>query len=940
MSARRTRLDRVRSTRPLLAKRIDVLTKLSDLKGRGPLVETHVRSDLEEAARKGIDGESAHGVAAATIERLDKKLANLEIDTTLLEQQETIENLTRQSGGYDQNETDLPGLQAKASAVERELTQVRKRLPEGSLADDGVRSGTTVDEEEQIRWLMADSTQLDSDLKHALADVDDTAISLETLRDEFNSLDEPADVAALAKVTARVRKVGDLEDIRTNKVRSLASIDHTLSSELAGLGLGDVDRRTVNSLAVPTIEVIRRCRGEFDGRANDISRLEEHLEQVSSRRGADSDELAQLLRIEEPLSTDDLSASRSHRDDGWRLIRSAWLGEPEDHPDVSATWSDGQPLQDAYEASVGSADDIADRLRREARAVERRAALEQSIEELDKELETQNNLLNELNSTVDAAEADWLALWQTHGITAQPPADMETWQDTFKECVQQSRESRVLDGEIADLDSTIARHRQDLEASIVSVAGVAAPDLSLLGILDAAEQIVANATEAQQQYESAKTTYKEAEARLKKYSKAHARAVKSKAEWEKTWSAAMMGLGLTPTASTAEANAVLDALAEISTKAIAHEDYKRRILGIEQRSQEFTDGIESVRGSLDDDQDLADADPATAVKMLSRRVKAAQKVAIKNAAATEERENHGALRAEAELLVGESERLIDEMVTATRVGDKSQLLEAIARSEEHERLLDQIEQLEDNLRDVAGKPLDEIETEAEALADSEIEPEIQEIDLELEDLDLRLKEKQTRVGELTHERSLIDSSGEAADLMTEAQQALASVIDYADEYVQTVLARRLLEEQVIAYRDEHQGPLLARARELFRSLTLDCYLGLDTDTDNKGNPFLVARTSDERLLTVDALSTGTRDQLYLSLRLAALEQLISRRGPLPLILDDLFVHFDDERTAAGLAVLDQISNTTQVLLFTHHDQVALQAAEVISPDRLTVHELV
>ena len=122
-------------------------------------------------------------------------------------------------------------------------------------------------------------------------------------------------------------------------------------------------------------------------------------------------------------------------------------------------------------------------------------------------------------------------------------------------------------------------------------------------------------------------------------------------------------------------------------------------------------------------------------------------------------------------------------------------------------------------------------------------------------------------------------------------------------------------------------------------LTLNHYLGLDTDTDTKGNPCLLARTAADKVLDVSALSSGTRDQLYLALRLAALEQFIDRRGPLPIVLDDLFVHFDDERTAAGLAVLDLIADQAQVLLFTHHGQVAKEAANVIPADRLTVHHL-
>jgi uncharacterized protein YhaN len=206
-------------------------------------------------------------------------------------------------------------------------------------------------------------------------------------------------------------------------------------------------------------------------------------------------------------------------------------------------------------------------------------------------------------------------------------------------------------------------------------------------------------------------------------------------------------------------------------------------------------------------------------------------------------------------------------------------------------------------------------------------------------LDQELKQKQIAVGELKNQRAQIDSSGAAADQMVRAQQSLAEVVDYAEEYVRTVLAKRLLEEQVASYRDENQGPLLQRARGLFSDLTLGRYTGLDTDTDDKGVPHLLARKADDRLLEIGALSTGTRDQLYLALRLAALEQFMARRGPLPLVLDDLFVHFDDERTKAGLRVLDRLSDTTQVLLFTHHAQVAAQAAEVIAEDRLTIHEL-
>ena len=66
---------------------------------------------------------------------------------------------------------------------------------------------------------------------------------------------------------------------------------------------------------------------------------------------------------------------------------------------------------------------------------------------------------------------------------------------------------------------------------------------------------------------------------------------------------------------------------------------------------------------------------------------------------------------------------------------------------------------------------------------------------------------------------------------------------------------------------------------------------------------------------------------------------VERRGAMPLVLDDLFVHFDDERTDAGLRVLEQVSEQTQVLLFTHHRSVGEQALAAIAADRVHVLHL-
>ena len=73
---------------------------------------------------------------------------------------------------------------------------------------------------------------------------------------------------------------------------------------------------------------------------------------------------------------------------------------------------------------------------------------------------------------------------------------------------------------------------------------------------------------------------------------------------------------------------------------------------------------------------------------------------------------------------------------------------------------------------------------------------------------------------------------------------------------------------------------------------------------------------------VAGMSDGTRDPLFLVLRLAALDLHLEAGHPLPVIADDLFVNFDDERSRAGPRALAMLSRRTQVIYLTHHWHMA------------------
>ena len=149
-----------------------------------------------------------------------------------------------------------------------------------------------------------------------------------------------------------------------------------------------------------------------------------------------------------------------------------------------------------------------------------------------------------------------------------------------------------------------------------------------------------------------------------------------------------------------------------------------------------------------------------------------------------------------------------------------------------------------------------------------------------------------------------------------------------------------LREAVERYRKEHQGPVLDRAGDLFASLTAGSFAGLRADVDDKGQPVLLGVRADRTtLLKVEGMSEGTADQLYLALRLASLQAYLDDHEPMPLVVDDILVNFDNARALAALEALAGLSKRTQVLFFTHHEHLVDLARSSLPGNVLFVHLL-
>ena len=149
----------------------------------------------------------------------------------------------------------------------------------------------------------------------------------------------------------------------------------------------------------------------------------------------------------------------------------------------------------------------------------------------------------------------------------------------------------------------------------------------------------------------------------------------------------------------------------------------------------------------------------------------------------------------------------------------------------------------------------------------------------------------------------------------------------AERYIKVHTAARLLRWAIERYREQKQGPLLSRAGDIFAALTLGSFVRLAVDYERDPPTLYGQRAGGERV-GVEGLSDGSRDQLYLALRLAALELHLEQAQAMPFIADDLVVNYDDARARAGLEALAELSERTQVIFLSHHEHLVPVAEAV------------
>ena len=197
--------------------------------------------------------------------------------------------------------------------------------------------------------------------------------------------------------------------------------------------------------------------------------------------------------------------------------------------------------------------------------------------------------------------------------------------------------------------------------------------------------------------------------------------------------------------------------------------------------------------------------------------------------------------------------------------------------------------------------------EIEARLDQDLEDLSQQIEtltgeISAADADRRHLSGQVTVSEIDSEVAWMESELEDAQRRRDRLQLLANLVRQAD----------------LRYRERHQPDVLRRAGRYMAEFTGGRYERLNTDESD--GSLLVLPPGQLTPTEIDRvrLSQGTRDQIYLALRLAIADHLDEGRVRAPLFLDETFVNWDADRRQKGLEALATMSNHRQIFVFTCH----------------------
>jgi uncharacterized protein YhaN len=936
------KLKRKKSAIPVVAHRHRLKGELTGL-GDVIRLREDFGTELRGMHEQKLLAQNTIDKARVAIEALVARLAPLNPSQRLLDEAGEIESLQERLGAVEKASRDRAQLEIYHSDREHRARQILRELGRSPDLSEAESLRLRADEPLFIRAMGQRFAELRGQADAARKAISRHGDQIARYDQQLTELDKPRDVESLRRTIRQARKAGDLDTRLATARGELAPIEQRTDVALAQLPGWRQPIEALRRLAVPLFATV----DQFESRIQEIAQKRQALAERLSKENdsiLECQASLQSLTLQQDVPTEDAVAkARSHRDEGWRLIKASWLERAPDNEHTAAfvaAFAPGGTLAAAFEESVQRADAMSDRLRREADRVAKSAALVAALEKHRAAHAKLEQACQAVEEDQHAIDRDWNELVAPLGLStgASTPNELRAWLRRREEIVQVYDLADEHRQRVVPLEAMLATHRRAL-AQALEPLGISpgTASVNLVEALENAEALIKQQDDLVQkriQLENklADAKAEEANARLSLQS-----AETELSRWHRDWSQKMSRIGLEAEAAPEQAEIILAGIAELLKLLDERHDFQLRLSGIDRDARLFEKDVAQLTERVA--PDLSDRPAAEQARELAARLRSAQADAKEAAALSEQKRREQTNLRAAETKLEEAQVSLERLRQEANCKDFSQLPEAERRSQNRVRLETELATATEQLMTIAaGDDLEAFATRVERADSNALSAAIEELDGQIAARDDELRGIEQKIGAARAALTQMSGGADAAETAENIQNSLVGLQKDVARFATLKLAEAVLKRGIERYREKNQGAILTRAGSLFATLTSGSFTRLTIDDDD-GTLVLKGIRPDGRLVGVEGMSDGSHDQLYLALRLASLESWLQSHEPIPFIVDDILLNFDDQRAAAALGALAELSRKTQVLFFTHHRHLVDLARTQLPHDLVFIHEL-
>jgi uncharacterized protein YhaN len=910
----KSRLSRALSALPLLSRRERLLTERATL-GTPPVLEETDREARSSLESRLSSEERECARLTAELAQLQQALGALEEPARVVLDHELVRELEQRFGSYRKAQLERPRLEAELRAVQADIALLRERVggAAGALErlDTPARTRLRKRAEEE-RALAREQRELADSLargEHVLAEREQARLSLGA---------EP-DLTVLERAIERAER-DERALLYPQKESEQRAQELALERSLAQLGTS-LSRASLATLELPSDAELDEGERTLNALEQSMERVHGELKKLAQEERALAAERALLFADGEVLTEAHLGQARDRREQAWSELVSR----------LEANAPEREHVLRAFRECERVADELSDRLRREASRthallrieLDQRALVDRRVE-LERERER-------FFTAHRAAEQLAARLLAPLGLKAYTGARARL--QKLELLRERALEQAVANASLHELLEQVRTHCAEL-----SVASGGKPEATLSAALFAAKAELRTRERLSVQQREANARLSDAQSEVRELRRKLERVEAQRAHFLEVLSRELAALGFASDLSADEALAAADELTQLKSKQREAQATKHTLERLDAETRAFAAELSSLCTAH-----VPEASGLSVPESLALFVKAQRRA--HEALRERERALERMRKLSTELKHREhalAELLRERARVFSRAGvdSFSGLREVELRAKRVLELDTARAQLDEQLATLSeGLTIAQLEQEARVIDPDEGRARLVAIEAELEALGDDIDARNQEIGGLSAGLEQLRRESGAVSLAEETESQLANVRALARRYAEVRLGYALLSREVERYRAAHQGPVLQRASALFPKLTLGRYQRLEVALGEQDEPTLVCVRADGKNVRVEGLSDGTRDQLYLALRIASIERYLDHNPPVPLLLDDAFVHFDDGRSQAALSVLGELAQRTQVIFFTHHARMLELAKKALGNNKVLVHEL-